>query len=90
MPVRVAGIVPVACVEAPDVVAAMTPVLVAAIVPALVADITPGLAETLRERARTNVAAQIMELAFFIVLLLVVLTSDNWVGSGLRRLESLN
>jgi len=70
--VRVAGIVPVACGEVPDVVAAITPVLVAEMVPALVAAIIPDLAEVVTEIARINVAAKIMYLAFFIFLLLVI------------------
>ncbi len=66
-PVRVVEITP----ERLPVVE-MTPVFVVEITPALVVEMTPLFANVVTDRAATNNAAQIADLRFFIVLLLVI------------------
>ena len=66
-PVRVVEITP----ERLPVVE-ITPVFVVEITPALVVEITPVFANVVADRAVTNNTAQIADLKFFILLLLVI------------------
>ena len=75
VPVLVAEIVPVLVAEmVPVPVAEIVPVPVAEIVPVLVAEIVPDLANADAEKATTNMPVNAIDLTFFIVLLLLVLT----------------
>ncbi|HET8671922.1 MAG TPA: hypothetical protein VFM05_15285 [Candidatus Saccharimonadales bacterium] len=72
MPARVVEMVPAAVVE-------IVPVLVVEIVPVLVVEIVPPFAKVGAAIARTNIVDQMIDLTFFIVLLLVLLTSgETW------------
>jgi hypothetical protein len=75
VPVLVAEMVPVPVAEiVPVPVAEIVPVPVAEIVPVLVAEIVPDLANADAEKATTNMPVNAIDLTFFIVLLLLVLT----------------
>lgn len=91
IPVRVVEIVPAAVVEmvpvlvvemVPVFVVEIVPVLVVEMVPVLVVEMVPVFAIVAPDTARTNVAAQAIDLRFFIVLLLVNL---NVRGQGRLR-----
>ena len=72
---RVVEMTPVRVVEiTPErfPVVEITPVFVVEITPALVVEMTPVFANVVADRAVTNNAAQITDLTFFIVLLLVI------------------
>ena len=73
IPVRVVEIVPVRLV--PAAVVEIVPALVVEMVPVLVVEMVPPLAKTGADIARTNVVEQMINLTFFIVLLLVTETS---------------
>lgn len=76
IPERVVGIMPVRVVEmVPRAVVEMVPVRVVEMVPTLVVEIVPPFANAVADTVRTNVVAQIIELNFFIVLLLWLQTS---------------
>ena len=67
VPARVVDMVPAAVVE-------IVPVLVVEIVPVLVVEMVPPFAKVGAAIARTNIVDKIIDLTFFIVLLLVLLT----------------
>ena len=56
----------------PVLVVEMTPVLVVEMTPVLVVEMTPVFAIVEADIAKSNVAAQMMDLRFFIVLLLML------------------
>lgn len=69
IPVRVVEIVPVRLV--PAAVVEIVPALVVEMVPVLVVEMVPPFAKTGADIARTNIAEHVINLTFFIVLLLV-------------------
>lgn len=72
VPARVVEMVPVLVVEMiPVRVVEMMPVLVVEMVPVLVVEIVPPFANAGADIARTNIVDQMIDLAFFIVVLLV-------------------
>ena len=72
-PVLVVEMTPVLVVEmTPVLVVEMTPVLVVEMTPVLVVEMTPVFAIVEADIAKSNVAAQMMDLRFFIVLLLML------------------
>lgn len=89
MPIRVVEIVPVLVVEmVPALVVEIVPVLVVEMVPALVVEMMPPLANVGTDMARTNIVDHMMDLRFFIVLLLVLETSGViWSARGFRLLS---
>jgi len=70
VPTRVVEIVPVR--EVPVAVVEIVPVLVVEIVPALVVEMVPVFPKAVADKAVTNMAAQTIDLTFFIALLLVI------------------
>lgn len=72
VPVRVVEIVPARVVEmVPAAVVEMVPVLVVEMVPVRVVEMVPPFAKVGAEITRTNIVDHMIDLTFFIVLLLV-------------------
>ena len=72
VPVRVVEIVPARVVEmVPAAVVEIVPVRVVEMVPVLVVEMVPPFAKVGAAIARTNIVDQMIDLTFFIVLLLV-------------------
>jgi hypothetical protein len=85
VPVRVVESVPARVVEmVPAAVVEMVPVLVVEIVPVLVVEMVPLFATVGAVIARTNIMDQMIDLTFFIALLLVFQTSGELVDLKVR------